>query len=440
MTQASTEKQDAAISVTSSEESSVLHKLEVSVEAKRVGRAYDRAYKEISKQASIPGFRKGKVPRSVLERMYGSSLSEQIEHTLVSETLQSAVEQVGIDPVTEPTIDAGIPVEGEDFHYTVLVEVKPSVTLPDLAGLPAKKPKVEVGADEVLIELENLRQRQTPEVEVPEGATAAEGNIVMVDFVGRIDGETFEGGSGKDVRIEIGAGQFIPGFEEQLIGSGPGDDCEVNVTFPEEYGAKHLAGKEAVFAVHVEAVKTRESPELDDDFAKDLDFDSLEGLRNRVRDDLTEQRERAAKTQLRSTLMDSLIERTDFTVPPGLVERELERQIHSAKQRLQGQVPEEAMESQLLRWKEEWRPRAEREVREAILLEAVTAEASLEITDEEATARLEEMAAEQGMDVATLRRVYGNDGLEDALKVQMGDEKAIEFLAAQAKIEETTDT
>jgi len=274
----------------------------------------------------------------------------------------------------------------------------------------------------------------------PEGATAAEGSVVMVDFVGRIEGETFEGGSGKDVRIEIGAGQFIPGFEEQLIGAAAGDDCEVTVTFPEDYGAKHLAGKEAVFAAHVETVKTRVSPELDDDFAKDLDFDSLDDLRNRIRDDLTERSEREAKAQLRRSLMDSLIERTDFTVPPGPVDRELERQLHGAKHRLEGQVPEEAIESQLVRWKEEWRDRAEREVREAILLEAVTVEAKLEVTDEEATTRLEEMATKQGMDVATLRRAYGNDGLEDALKVQMGDEKAIEFLAAQAKVEETTDT
>ena len=440
MAQTSTEKQDAAISVTSSEESPVLLKLQVSVEAKRVGRAYDRAYKDLSKQVSIRGFRKGKVPRSVLERMYGASVAEQIEHTLVSETLMDAVEQVGIDPVTEPTIDAGQPVLGEDFHYTALVEVKPVVTLPNLAGLPAKKRKVEVGADEVLIELENLRQRQTPEVEAPEGTSATEGSIVTVDFVGRVDGETFEGGTGQDVRIEIGSGQFIPGFEEQLVGAAAGDDCEVTVTFPEDYGAKHLAGKEAVFAVHVEAIKTRTPPELDDDFAKDLDFDSLEDLRNRIRDDLTERSEREAKVELRRTLMDSLIERTDFTVPPGLVDRELERQLHGAKHRLEGQVPEEAIESQLVRWKEEWRDRAEHEVREALLLEAVAAAENLEVTDEEVKERIEEMATQQSMDVATLRRAYGDDGLERALKVQMGDEKAIEFLAAQAKVEETTES
>ena len=440
MTQASTEKQDAAISVTSSEESPVLHKLEVSVESRRVGRAYDRAYRDLSKQVSIRGFRKGKVPRSVLERMYGASLSEQIEHTLVSETLQDAVEQVGISPVTEPSIDAAQPVDGEDFHYTVLVEVKPKVTLPELAGLPAKQPKVEVGADEVLIELENLRERQTPEVEVEPGTAAVDGSIAMVDFVGRVDGEIFEGGTGQDVRIQIGAGQFIPGFEEQLIGATAGDDREVTVTFPEDYGAEHLAGKEAVFAVHVETLKSRVAPELDDDFAKDLEFDSLENLRDRIRADLTEQRERAAKTQLHSTLMDSLIERTDFTVPLGLVDRELERQLHSAKHRLEGQVPEEAIESQMLRWKEEWRGRAEREVREALLLEAVASSENLEVADEDVAARIEEMATQQGVDAAALRRAYGEDGLERALRVQMGDEKALEFLAAQAKVEETTDT
>ena len=440
MTQAGTVKRDVAISVTSSEESPVLHRLEVSVGAGKVGRAYDRAYRELSRQVSVRGFRKGKVPRSVLERMYGASLAEQIEHELVSETLQDAVEQVGIQPVTEPSIDAAQPVAGQDFRYTALVEVKPPVELPDLAGLPAKKPKVEVGADEVLVELERLRERQTPEIEEEPGAVAAEGSIAVVDFVGRVDGEIFEGGTGRDVRIQIGSGQFIPGFEEQLIGATAGEDREVSVAFPEDYGTVDLAGKTAVFAVHVETLKKRVPPELDDDFAKDLDFDSLEELRERIRADLLEQRERAARAQLHRTLMDALIERTDFAVPPGLVDRELERQLHSARHRLEGQVPEEAIESQMLRWREEWRERAEREVREALLLEAVAAAENLEVSEEELNARIEEMASQQGMDAATLRRAYGDDGLERALRVQMGDEKALEFLAARAKVEETTDT
>ena len=440
MAQKSTVPKDEGVSVTSQEESEVLHKLEVSVAAERVGRAYDSAYRNLARQAPVRGFRPGKVPRSVLERMYGASLGEQIEHTLVAETLPVAVEKVGLEPVTEPSIDARAPVSGEDFHYTVSVEVKPSVTLPELEGLPAVKPAVNVTVEEVEGELERLRQRQAPEVEEPEGTAAAQDHILFIDFVGRIDGETFEGGSGQDVRIEIGAGQFIPGFEQQLLGACAGDDREVSVTFPEDYQAEDLAGREAVFAVHVETLKTRQVPELDDDFAVDLEFDSLDALRQNVRDDLTKQRERAATAELNRTVMDSLVERTDFAVPPGLVERELDRQIHTARHRLEGQVPAEAMEGQLARWKEEWRDRAEREVREAILLEAVVAARDLQVTEEEVKARVGEMAAQQGVEPKILRQAYGDDGLERALKVQMGDEKALEFLVTRAKVEEMTDT
>jgi trigger factor len=243
------------------------------------------------------------------------------------------------------------------------------------------------------------------------------------------------------VELEIGSGQFIPGFEDQLVGARAGDDVEVRVTFPEGYGNADLAGKEAEFACHVVAVKQRQLPDLDDEFAKDMgDFDSLAALRQRIRDDLTKLRERESKQVLRRSLVDALLERTSFDVPAAMVDRALERQLQAAHQRLHGQIPEDAIGPQLEQWREQWRDGAEREVREALLLEAVAEQQALEVDAAEADAKIEAMAAEQGVEAAVLRRAYGEEGLVRAIQVQLLEEKALDFLASEAKVGGTTDS
>jgi trigger factor len=390
----------------------------------------------------VKGFRPGKVPRSVLKRMYAGSIGEQIEGTLVAETLPAAIRKAGIEPVSEPSIDARPPEEGAGFRYSADVEVKPVVTLPDLDGLPAQRPSSDLAESDVDGQLENLRQHSAPILEEPEGTSAEEGHILTVDFVGRIDGEPFEGGTGRGVTIEIGSGRFIPGFEEQLVGAEAGDDKEIRITFPEEYPNEDVRGKDAVFAAHVEEIKRRQVPALDDEFAKDLgeEFETLEDLRNRIRTDLGTEREQASKTELRRTLMDALIERTPFPVPPGLVDRQRDRQLEAAARRLQGQVPPEALQSQIDRWREEWRPRAEREVREVLLLESIAAQEGLEVGDDDLDTSIAAEATSQGMEPAQLRKAYQEGGVLDALRAQLLEQKALEFLIARAKVEETTDT
>jgi trigger factor len=429
------------VQVEATAESPVVHRLEVEVAPQRVQRVFDRAYKDLAKSVNVKGFRKGKAPRSVLEKLYGAALAEQIEQTLVGETLVDAVEQAGLDPVAEPSIEAAAPVAQQAFRYTARVEVKPAVELPDLAGLAAQRPRVDVSDQDVLLELDRLQQGQAQLIEEQEGTQLGEGHVATIDFVGRIDGEPFEGGSGQGVALEVGAGQFIPGFEEQLEGARSGEDREVTVSFPDDYAAEQLAGKQAEFAVHVAAVKRREIPELDDEFAKDLgDFTSLEALRTRIRDDLTQARERDARQVLHRTLVDSLIERAELDVPPGMVERRLQQRLESAHQRFASQIPHDALHEQLGRWREEWRDAAERDVRESLLLEAVANAESLTVAAEDVEARVEEMAQLQGVSAERLRKAWGEDGLERALEAQLRDEKALEFLEARAKVEETTDT
>ncbi|MFQ5418005.1 MAG: trigger factor [Myxococcota bacterium] len=433
--------QQQSVRVTSTEAGPVAWSLDVAVDAKRVRKAFDRAYRDLGKRVNLKGFRPGKAPRPVLEKLYAASVAEQLERGLVAETLAEAIEQSGIEPVAEPAIEAQTPAADSDFHYTVRVEVKPVVVLPDTDGLPALEPEVDVGDDEVDERLEALRQRNAPVVEEPEGSVLENGHVATIDFVGRVDGEAFEGGSGRDVEVEIGAGHFIPGFEEQLVGAVAGDDLEVRVTFPEPYGNAELAGKQAVFACHVVAVKKRQVAELDDDFAKDVgDFDSLDALRQRIRDDLVAARERESKQVLRKTLMDALIERAVFEVPAGMVERQLDRRLESAHQRLQGQLPDDAIRPQLERWREQWRQDAERDVREGLLLEAIARAESIEVGDDEVEAKIAEIAAGQGVDAAVLESASGGDGLKRAVKAELSDEKALAFLVSKARVEAKTDT
>ncbi|HJO22918.1 MAG: trigger factor [Myxococcota bacterium] len=429
------------IRVDAQAETPVLHRLEVEVDASRVKRAFDRAYRDLARQARVKGFRPGKAPRSVLEKLYGGSVAEQIEQTLVSETLVQAVEQAGLEAVAEPAIEAGAPEPDTTFRYTARIEVKPAIELPELSDLPGRRPRVEVGDADVERELEGLRDSQAQLIEEPEATPLVDAHVAVIDFVGRVEGEPFEGGSGQGVELTVGAGQFLPGFEEQLRGACSGDDREVTITFPEDYGNEGLAGKEAVFAVHVAAVKRREVPVLGDAFAKDLgDFDSLDALRERIRSDLTGVREREARTAVQRSILDALGERVSFELPPGMIEQQLQQRLESAHRRLGGQVPHEALHEQIGRWREEWRGEAERDVRDALLLEAVADAEALEVADAAVEARLQELAGQQGVAPERLRTALGGESFEPALRRQLRDEQALEFLVAQAKIEETTDT
>ena len=433
------ERERGAISVARTETSPVLHTLEVEVDARRVARAFDRAYHELARKVRLPGFRPGKAPRSVLERRYGASLAEEIERSLVAETLPEAVEQSGLEPVAEPSVDSQVPRCGEAFHYRVDIEVRPPIELPELHGLPARRPRVEVSEADVERELEALRERRAPLVEEPEGARARPGSLLTIDYEGRIDGEPFEGGSAEGASVELGSGRFLPGFEEQLEGARVGEEREVRVTFPEDYPAADVAGRNATFVVRIRAARRRELPELDDAFAQQLgeEFQSLAELRQRIREDLERSREQAARREARRSLLDALIERTHFQVPPGMVERRLNQQLAMAHQQLQGELEEEELHQRLATWQEQWRPEAEREVRETLLLDAVAEARSLEVGDEDVEQRLRSMAQERGLAPERLRKSLSQRGLLGSLRADLRREKALEFLLSEAKIEET---
>lgn len=419
------------------EEGEIARVVEVTVDPARVAAAFDRAFRALGRQVRVRGFRPGRAPRSVLQKLYGAGVAEDVERALVGDTLGAVLEQAGLEPVSEPAVEAEPPQEGGAFSYRVRVEVKPRIELGELSGLGARRPPPDVEEAEVERELESLRQRHASLPEEPEETPAAPGHLLTVDFEGRIDGRPFEGGTGRGVTLELGAGQLIPGFDEQLTGARAGQQRTVRVRFPADYAHSELTGKDAEFDVHVVAVRRRELPALDDEFAKDLgDFETLDALRARVREHLEATREREVRAALRRSVLDSLIERAPFPVPPGLVEQRLHRRLHSARHELEERgVPPQTLEAQLARWEEEWRRLAEREVREEWLLAEVARLQELAVTDAELDAKVSELAAAREEDPRKLRKTYREAGVYDALRRQLLEDKAVEFLLREATVE-----
>jgi trigger factor len=428
----------AALRVETREEGPAVRRLEVEVPAEPVAEAFERAYRSLARSARVRGFRPGRTPVSVLRRLYGAAVAEDVERELVSETLGPALERAGLTPVSEPAVDAGPPSEDAAFVYRVRVEIRPPIELGELANLSARRPSTAVTDPDVEGELETLRQRHASLVEEPEETPAARGHFVTIDYVGRIDGQPFEGGSAREQTVELGSGHLLPGFEDQLLGARAGEDRIVRTRFPADFGSPALAGKEAEFEVHVGAVRRREVPELDDEFAKDLgDFEHLDQVRARIRESLTATRERRAKTELRRTLLDGLEARVPFDVPPGLLRERLHRRLHSAAHELEERgVRRELVERQVAQWEEEWRPAVEREIRDEWILQEVARRQGLEASDAELDERLETMAREQESEPARLRKAYREAGLLEALREQVLEDKAFAFLLSLATVED----
>jgi trigger factor len=426
-----------SVSVSAVETSPVLRTLTIEVAAERVRRAFERAYRDLGRSVNVKGFRPGKAPRTVLESLYGQSLREEIERTLVNETLPEAVQQAGVAPVAEPRIEAEPPVQDRAFKYTATIEVLPKIELPEWRGLPGRKPEVSVSDEEVEQELTALRQRRAPLVDADEPADT--GHTLTIDYHGTIDGRPFEGGSAEGALIELGSGGYLPGFEEQLKGARPGEARELRVTFPADYGAEELRSKDAVFAVNVKAVQKREVPALTDEFAKTLGDEgvaSVGALRERVRGELTSRRERAAREELRRSVMEALVALAKFDVPPGLVTRRVSQRLELAHQQLGRLLQHEELHQRMAQWEEEWRPDAEREVRESLLLEAIADEEKIEVTDAEVDERIAQMAREQGLAADRLRRQYEERGMLENLRGRLRVDAALDRVLALAKVAE----
>lgn len=410
--------------------------LTIDVASDKFDEALDQAFTKVRKQVNVPGFRKGKIPRKIFEQRFGvESLYQDALDIVLPDAYASAVDEAGIEPVDRPEIDVDQVEQGKDVIFKATVTVKPEVKLGTYKGLEVEKFDVDVTEEEVQAELDQLREKQA-DLAVVEDGEVQEGDTAILDFEGFVDGEPFEGGQAENHSLEIGSGQFIPGFEEQLIGLKSGSEQDVEVTFPEEYHAEDLAGKKAVFKVKLHDIKRKELPELDDDFAKDLEeheAETIDELKSSVKHKLEHDKEHSKEHHDRDTVVELAAENSSIDIPEAMVGTEADRMLQEFSQRLQSQGMSMDMYYQVTGsdeegMKEQFKEEAEKRVKMNLTLEAIADEEKLEASDEDVEAELDKMAEMYKRSKDEIRNLLAMQGGDDAIKGDLRIQKAIDFL------------
>lgn len=416
-------------------------KLTIEVPAEDVEKALQAAYLKERKRISLPGFRKGKVPRQMIEKMYGPEVFyDDAANHMISEAYGKAYDKCELEIVSQPRVEVTQLEKGKPFIFTAEVAVKPEVTLGEYKGLKVDKVSVEVTDEEVDAEIEKERERNARTVEVTDRAVQDKDEVTL-DFEGFVDGEAFEGGKGEDYPLTIGSGAFIPGFEDQLIGAEIGKEMEVKVTFPEEYQAKELAGKEAVFKCTVKAIKAKELPELDDEFASDVseEGETMDEYKAEVRGKIKERKEREAKEKKENQTVEQAVANAEIDLPEPMVDLQARQMADDFARRImqQGMSLEQYFQFTGLseeKMMEELKPQAEKRIRTRLVLEAIVAAENIEVSDERLEEELKKMADAYQMEVDKLKEFMGENE-----KKQMKEDIAVQeavTLITEAAVEE----
>lgn len=413
-------------------------KLTIEVSAEELEKAIQEAYLKEKGKISLPGFRKGKVPRKMIEKMYGAGVFyEEAANTLIQENYPSAADESGIDIVSRPTIDIVQIESGKPFIFTAEVAVRPEVKLGKYLGVQVTKIDTSVSDEEVAEALEKERNNNARTVSVTD-RPAANGDTAVIDFEGFVDGVAFEGGKGENHPLELGSHSFIDTFEDQLVGKNAGDEVEVNVTFPEQYQAAELAGKPAMFKVKIHEIKTKELPELDDEFAQDVsEFDTLAEYKEDVKKRLTEQKENEAKRTKEDEAIQKIIDKSEMELPEAMIETQCENMVNDFAQRIaqSGLSMEQYMQFSGLtieKLKEQVRPEAVTRIKSSLVLEQIAKEENIEVTDADIDAEVEKMAASYGMEADRLKEYMG-DAEKESMKRDISVTKAVDLIMENVK-------
>lgn len=414
------------------------YQLEVEVAADVFEKAVDRAFHKESKKITIPGFRKGKAPRAFIEKYYGSQVFyEDAINEVYPTALDEAVKEAGLEFV-EDKIDFDIVEVGKNgLVFKATITTKPEVSIENYKGLEVKKMSTEVTEEDVDKEIQRVRERNARMVTVEDRA-AQKDDIAVIDFEGFVDGTAFEGGKGENYSLTLGSGQFIPGFEDQVVGHNTGDEFDVNVTFPEDYQAEELKGKPAVFKVKLHEIKMKELPELDDDFVKDVSsFDTLDDYKADVKTHLTDSREKAAKDDVDNQLIDQLTELLQADIPAAMFENKINEDLREFGYRLQSQgldfstyLKYTGMDKDKIR--DSFRPQAERQVKIRLALEKIAELENIQPTSEEIDAEYKKLAEAYQIDADKVKSFIPEEDLVKDIAV----EKAIGIVRDSAKVKE----
>ena len=410
-------------------------KLEITIEAEKFENAIKKVYFQNAKYFNIPGFRKGKAPQAIVEKYYGKEIFyEDAFNDIASEEYEKAVEESKLEVVSRPKIDIVNMEKGQDVVFTAVVSTKPEVELGKYKGIEIEK--IEYNVEDSDVE-SNLKQMQEKNARVTSVETPVEnGNIAVIDFEGFVDGKAFEGGKGENYSLEIGSGSFIPGFEDQVIGMKIDDEKDVNVRFPEDYFSKDLAGKDATFKVKVHEIKKKDLPELDDEFAKDVsEFDTLEELKNSIKQRLINENAQKAKYEKEDAVMKAVTSEMKADIPEGMVEVEIDNMVKDMEQRMSYQGLKLEQYLKMLNkteadFRKEFEPQAIEAIKSRLALEAIIKNEKIEASEREVKDKLEEMAKNYGKTAEELEK---NDNIKEYIKQGIENEKAIEFLVQNAK-------
>lgn len=414
----------------------VKKKLSLEIPWLEVKTALDNAYKTIGRQARIKGFRPGKTPRKVLESFYKAQAEEDAISSLISESYVEALTKNDISPVTQPVISQnGIEAE-KAFAYTATFEVVPVFEAKDYIGVEVEKEEYEVTGDDVDARLEQLREMYSTLENIEEDRGVSDGDFVSIAFEGTVDGEAKKELTTDNYLLQVGAEMFIPGFEEQLIGSKEGENVNVAVTFPDDYHAKDFAGKEGIFAVSVKDIRVKKLPELDDDFIKNIEaFETLDDLKSEVRKSLEEEHSKRIQMDLRNNLITKILETNEFDVPPSFVERQIYYMVMDAERRMISNGMQKEKAAQISsNLHEKFRDDAKRMVQTSLLLAKISEKESINVTDEDIETRITETAQQYSQDYESMRAAYEKNNLIDRLKDEILEQKTLDFLEEHATI------
>ena len=415
-------------------------KLTIEVSAQELEAAIQSAYQKNKSRISVPGFRKGKVPRQMIEKMYGKEIFyEDAANALIPGAYDKAMEECEESIVSSPKIEVVQIEAGKPFIFTAEVALKPEVKLGKYKGVKVDKEVITVTEEEVAAEIEKERENNARTIEV-EGRAVEDGDIATIDFEGFVDGVAFEGGKGENYPLTIGSGSFIPGFEEQLIGKNKDEEVDVNVTFPEDYHAEELKGKEALFKVTVNELKTKELPEVDDEFAAEVsEFETLAEYKEDIRKKLTEKKEKEARNAKEEAVITAIIEDSAMEIPDAMLETQQRQIVDEFTQRLQMQGISLEQYFQFTgldseKMLEQAKPQADRRIKSRLVLEAIVAAEKITVSDEDYEKEIERMAEVYNMEKDKVREMLGEN--ETAKKQFMDDlaiTKAADFVVSQAK-------
>ena len=419
-------------------------KLTIEVSAEELEGALQKAYQKQKSRINVPGFRKGKVPRQLIEKMYGPEIFyDDAANALIPEAYSKAYDESGLEIVSQPKIDVTQIEKGKPFIFTAEVATKPEVELGEYKGIEVPKYSNRVTQKEIDAKLEEEQLKNARTITV-EGRPVQDKDEVVLDFEGFVDGEAFEGGKGENYPLTIGSGSFIPGFEEQLVGANIGEEKEVNVTFPEDYQAAVLAGKPAVFKCTVKKIEVKELPELDDEFAKDVsEFDTLEEYKADIKKNLEEKKADAAKRAKEDAAVDAAVANATMEIPDAMLDTQVNQMIDDFARRMQSQglTMDQYMQftgTTLASLQEQMKPQALKRIQTRLVLEKIAEAEAIEIADEKIDEEINKMAEMYKMEADKLKEMLG-DAEKEQMKKDMAVQEAVTILADAAKEVEKTE-